>query len=436
MQLTSLRRRLLPLLGFAVVAISAIAASLDDQTSPRLRALETELAQGQRDALAQFWADAKTTGTPLIEPIPDKPGFALVTFLWRGSRETRDVTLLSGPQFLNHYHNRFTRLGDTDVWYLTVAMPEGLRVGYVLAETSVATRGNGESAAKHSSGSDPLNLRRSEYDPGQTPTRTAPYSLFETPNAAPEPWLRRDPRVPRGETETFQIPSRVLDTKRRVTVYRPKARVSASESLGCLYLFDGDSYLDDMHIADVLDNLIAADRIKPTIAVLIGAAPGKDRDQELQCDPKFTDFVCTELVPWVRSHYNVSQAAGDTIIGGYSLGALEATYAASKRPDLFGAILAQSPSLHWAPSDASTHDATPWMAHMLVEAAQRPKRIYLSFGRDEPTITDKVQAFERVLRAAGQEIRCEEIEGQHDPINWRLTFPRGLLWLTGHTQTP
>lgn len=139
---------------------------------------------------------------------------------------------------------------------------------------------------------------------------------------------------------------------------------------------------------------------------------------------------------WVHSHYSVSQAASDTIIGGYSLGALEATYAASKRPDLFGAILAQSPSLHWAPGDASTHDATPWMAHMLVEAAQRPKRIYVSFGRDEPTITDKVQAFERVLRAAGQEIRCEEIEGQHDPINWRLTFPRGLLWLTGHTQTP
>ncbi len=49
--------------------------------SPRLVALERALASGDGTSLDAFWRAVARDGTPLIEPIPDDPDQALVTFL-------------------------------------------------------------------------------------------------------------------------------------------------------------------------------------------------------------------------------------------------------------------------------------------------------------------------------------------------------------------
>jgi hypothetical protein len=60
--------------------------------SPRLAGLASELAAGDAQALERFWAELQAQGTPLYEPGGD-PAHTLVTFVWRGEAETRNVVV-------------------------------------------------------------------------------------------------------------------------------------------------------------------------------------------------------------------------------------------------------------------------------------------------------------------------------------------------------
>lgn len=70
------------------------------------------------------------------------------------------------------------------------------------------------------------------------------------------------------------------------------------------------------------------------VAVMIGNARDA-RSTELPCNPQFADFLSTELVPWLRSLYNVTSDPKQVTIGGSSYGGLAATYAAYRSPGCF-----------------------------------------------------------------------------------------------------
>src|SRR4030095_14420105 len=61
--------------------------------SSRVAALGTKLRKGDRSALSQFWEDVRKSGTPLIEPLPSDGKNVLVTFLWRGTKDTQNVVI-------------------------------------------------------------------------------------------------------------------------------------------------------------------------------------------------------------------------------------------------------------------------------------------------------------------------------------------------------
>ena len=394
--------------------------------SARMRVLKASLDRGVPGAERAFWDEVGARGAPFVETIEGRPGYARVTFLWKGvSTETRSVRLMSGPQILSHFkHLDFVRLPGSDVWFLTLDMPNGWRVGYVLAENA-APKGFPKSVR-----SDPLNPRHSEQDP------LAPmlFSIFETPGAPPEPWLRRHEGLPAGTVEIHKVRSRVLGSERTIEVYVPHGLSSFDGPIGSLYLFDGEEYLRDMRIADVLDNLIGERRIGPLIAIMIHDLPGAGRDRELSCDPKFTEFLATELLPWVRSNFRVSEDPRRTVIGGVSMGGLEAAFAACKHPELFGAVLAQSGSFWWRPNPTSLANVEPWMGGQFTRGPRLPVRFFLSVGRDEivPSGANSLSNMHQMRDALighGYDVKYEEIEGQHDPINWRLTLPDGLIAL-------
>ncbi len=414
-----------------MLALSSASAQQSHPTLSRLQSLEKAIVDGEVNALTDFLEDVKRIGSPLIEPSHTQNGFVLVTFIWQGSPDARNVRLLSGPQFMSHYKSEFSRLAGTDIWYLANEMPEGLRMAYKLSERSADHTSSSTGGEKRWTGSDPLNLRHSEYDPTLPPSGTYDFSIFETPNAPPEPWLRRRFGIQAGALETVEIPSGVLGANRKVQIYRPKQMASGESRMRSIYLFDGASYSGDMHVADVLDNLIDERRIEPIIAILVSSPSGRDRDTELQCDPIFAKFVTAELVPWVQAHYPVSRDPRKTTIGGFSLGGLAASYIAGTHPAIFGNVLAQSPSLWWQPKDVTLQDSAPWITRECPELGKPPMRIYVSVGRDEPTIIEKARVFRDTLRARGCDIQLNEISGQHDPINWRLTLPDGLIFLNG-----
>ncbi|HKF50714.1 MAG TPA: hypothetical protein VKB26_00255 [Candidatus Acidoferrales bacterium] len=59
------------------------------QTSPRITALKQRLTSGDRHALEQFWENAAKIGTPLLDPARNRANDVVVTFLWRGNKETK-----------------------------------------------------------------------------------------------------------------------------------------------------------------------------------------------------------------------------------------------------------------------------------------------------------------------------------------------------------
>src|SRR5262249_54743057 len=145
---------------------------------------------------------------PLIEAIDGRPGYARVTFLWKGSAETRSVRLISGPQILRHFKNlNFVQIPRSNIWSLTLDMPTGWRVAYLLAENA-EPHGFPKSAR-----SDPLNPHHSEENPS-APANARIFSIFETPGALPEPWLQRHAGIPAGTVDTRRLFSRALDSER------------------------------------------------------------------------------------------------------------------------------------------------------------------------------------------------------------------------------
>ena len=111
-------------------------------------------------------------------------------------------------------------------------------------------------------------------------------------------------------------------------------------------LFDGYPYLNLIPGSVILDNLIAAGKIPPTVGVFISQ---RDREKEMAPNTAFNDFVVSELIPWTRANYNVTHAPKFTAIGGSSLGGLMAAYAGLRHPEIFGKIIAQSGSFWWSP---------------------------------------------------------------------------------------
>ena len=85
-------------------------------TSGRIEALGARVREGDAGAEAAFWADIDAHGgTPLIEPIDGDDDHSLVTFVWRGSEETRQVLLLSAVAA--EQVSALERLPGTAVWH-------------------------------------------------------------------------------------------------------------------------------------------------------------------------------------------------------------------------------------------------------------------------------------------------------------------------------
>ena len=70
---------------------------------------------------------------------------------------------------------------------------------------------------------------------------------------------------------------------------------------------------------------------------------------DLVANPEFADFMATELIPWVRAHYNVTRDPARTVVSGESAGGLAAAYMGLRHPEVFGNVFSQSGAFWWSP---------------------------------------------------------------------------------------
>lgn len=250
--------------------------------------------------------------------------------------------------------------------------------------------------------------------------------------AAPPDWLVPRPGIATGIVAHHQLRSAALGNQRSVWVYTPPGPLGPSKPANLLILLDGGSYLQHIPAPTILDNLLAAGRIPPTMLLLVDNIDTATRERELPCHPPFAEFLAGELLPWARARGQFTADPACTIVGGSSYGGLAAAFAAFTRPDCFGNVLAQSGSFWWRPAGDPEHE---WLARQFVERERLPIEFFLDVGRGEaqprarPNQLIATRHMRDVLRAKGYQVHYAEHAGKHDYAAWRASFPGGLLAL-------
>ena len=158
------------------------------------------------------------------------------------------------------------------------------------------------------------------------------------------PGSLRNGRSRKESLEKHRFASALLGNERNITVYTPYGYQKNGSASNLFIVFDENAYLDRVPTPVILDNLITAGKIPPKVAVLIANPSQETRNKELPPNPRFADFLASELIPWVHANYNVTRDPDKTVVAGSSYGGIAATYAALRHPEVFGNVLCQSGS--------------------------------------------------------------------------------------------
>lgn len=227
-----------------------------------------------------------------------------------------------------------------------------------------------------------------------------------------------------------------------------------------LYLNDGQD-LPRLHMTAVLDSLYQQQAIRPFVLVAIHAG---DRIQEYGTAARadymkrgskaglYTNFVLTELLPYVQKHYRVSADPGQSVFAGFSLGGLSAFDIVFHHPNRFARAGVFSGSFWWRSKSTKDgyRDETDRIMHDLVRRGSYQKNLKFWFeaGTDDETgdrnhngiidaIDDTTDLIDELVRkgyrrgGSGQpsDIRYVEIPGgQHNPETWSRIMPDFLTW--------
>lgn len=403
------------------------------ETSPQIKMLKGKIARGDTSAVGQFWDEIKTRGTPLIETIPTDQNHLLLTFLYRAQAPTRGVVLMAQLYVGDNRDDSLrvlTHLPDTDVWYKTYWIRNDMRFSYSLVPnpTPESLSNNSELQLQ-----DPLNPKSLQHG------TNIGKSLVELPAAPKQPWISSDARIARGNLEEFQIESKRLQSQRRAWIYTPAGYdPKRTEPYPILICFDGWVYSrpEFVRTPTILDNLIAARKIPPMIAVFIDQAPQPQRNIELTNNQSFLDFVTDELLPQVRQKWRATSAPAKTVVCGSSSGGSASAFFAFRRPDVFGNVLSQSGAF-WPGKDRSDPNHE-WLTQQFQSSPKIPIRFVLQVGVLEtgeptplngPSILKTNRHLRDVLNAKGYEVEYSEVAGGHEPLSWRGGIAEGLMRL-------
>ncbi|MFC8516109.1 alpha/beta hydrolase-fold protein [Streptomyces sp. NPDC057257] len=407
--------------------------------SPRLRRLLSELRTQGRSALEGFWRELADRGAPLVEPAEGAPAERLVTVVWRQDRPVEGVYLLANRVTDKHHAPRgmMRRLDGTDLWYVSLRLPLGLRCGYRIHPfaaddphiTAQGPRG-GTARGLPDDRSDPLNRRAD-----------GPFGSMIELDGAPslDEWHTPARSTPGTRTDTIEVPA-ADGTVHRVRRFLPAT--AAGTAQGLLVVLDGEKWFGQYAITDAIATAVAAGRIPPLAVLGVEAGAGTaQRMRQLGANPRFIDAVADEIVPAATAGLPGLSEPGRTILCGQSLGGLTALAAALRRPDAFGTVLAHSASTWWRPGMKArpqtlvSGDDT-WLHEQAAAAPVGDVTIRMDVGSNEGTILDDMRSLHALMSARGFSASLNVYAGGHDHCCWAAALMEGLTAVCADWHAP
>ena len=183
---------------------------------------------------------------------------------------------------------------------------------------------------------DPKNPQYKESENGLS-------NIFEMPGKEVEYCAVKN--VPHGKVEKVWFPSSVLNNTGRMHVYTPTGYEQMKTKLPVLYLQhgggDNDAAWTTVGKANfILDNLLAEGKIKPMVVVMpMGhPSPGFNMEPGTDVDPYYKQLF-NDIIPYIESHYKVSDKREDRAFAGLSMGGIQALNVALFHPEKFSYVL-------------------------------------------------------------------------------------------------
>lgn len=343
-----------------------------------------------------FMTYASQFGFPLVED-------SLAHFLYRGN-PSQPFSVAADFNGWQPAVDLFSRVSGTDLYYLSKSFPLDARLDYKFV------MGAGGSAVWLL---DPLN-------PYTILGGFGPNSELRMPQWEYPYEIDYNPAIPHGSITDFpQFTSTILNNTRRVQVYTPPGYGQDTLSYPVLFVQDGGEYITLASMPNVLDNLIAANLIKPVIAVFIDPV---NRNQEYWLNDNYALMLKDEMVPFIEANFRCLGGAQNRALMGASLGGEISLYTAFLHDSVFGMAAGQSSAIQ-------VNEQA--LVQMFQNSPAKNIAIYLDWGTFESLQTVN-QQFAAILQSKNYELTFNEYNEGHSWGNWRAHIDEVLktFWNT------
>ncbi len=333
-------------------------------------------------------AKVQLTGNPVIVG-------ETATFIWQGK---------SAPHLIDDAHNweenpqPMQRVG-AGLWCLAISLAEDAYLEYGFFNPKTGTRVP-----------DPLNKKRvwngiNSFN-----------HYFYMPSGGPSPLAQPIKGISRGTVRRFEIPTRetIWGNKRSVILYQP----AVTEPVPLVVVYDGPDYLKRARLNIILDNLVAAKRVRPFAMAMIQNG-GKARSLEYNCSESTLGFIHECVIPLAQEQLRLTPAArGDWGVVGASMGGLMAVYTGMRYPHIFRKVLSQSGAF-------STMEHESILSDLIRCAARAEIEIWMDAGLYEGLLENNRQ-MNALLSENDFHVKYHEYPGGHNYTSWRDDIWRGL----------
>ena len=333
-------------------------------------------------------AMARTIGNPVIED-------ETVTFIWQGK---------TAPRLMEDLHNweedpQTMQRAGTELWSYSMSLAADAYFEYAFLDPKTGERVP-----------DPLN-------PNRIWNGINAYNhYFYMPRSGPNPLVQSVKGVARGTVTRHQVPTKeyVVGANRTVYLYQPLVKTPVP----LVVVYDGPDYLKRARLNVIVDNLIAAKRVRPFAMAMVQNG-GHARSLEYSCSESTLGFVFECVIPLAQEHLTLTPPGGEPYgVLGASLGGLMAMYTGMRLPQVFGKVLSQSGVFILPEHQFVVVD--------LVRYAPPPEiDIWMDTGHYEGLLDSNRQMY-ALLKEKKFKVKYHEFSGGHNFTAWRDDIWRGL----------
>ena len=333
-------------------------------------------------------AMARTIGNPVI-------GGEKVTFIWQGK---------TAPRLIDDLHNwgedpQTMQRAGTELWSCSMPLAADAYFEYAFLDPKTGERLP-----------DPLN-------PNRIWNGINAYNhYFYMPRSGPTPLVQSIKGVARGTVTRHQVPTKeyVVGANRTVYLYQPPVKAPVP----LVVVYHGPDYLKRTRLNVIVDNLIAAKRVRPFAMAMVQNG-GSARSLEYSCSESTLGFVFKCVISLAQEHLTLTPPGGEPYgVLGASLGGMMALYTGMRLPKVFGKVLSQSGAFLLPEHQFVVID--------LVRYAPRPEiDIWMNAGHYERMLDSNRQMY-ALLKEKKYKVKYHEFSGGHNFTAWRDDIWRGL----------